>query len=154
MSLEPNSSSAPPHRGRLVLLALSAIFPILRGALLGGLAIVFVLFAILATVVIWLLAIWFWNAFMVSFLGAQAITSLGGAVLFLLGISFLGRVVGFLSLVGAAWVFFTGGAINVLDMSLGAQQLLFYGLFLLVVSAVVFPESSSSSSRIRTSASH
>ena len=81
------------------------------------------------TVLIWALELIIWNLWFVPATGAKPIDGLFGAILFLLGVSAFGRLVGAVSLVFALWLVLVGGGAHWLDMTMSAGPLAVYGLF-------------------------
>jgi hypothetical protein len=88
-----------------------------------------------------------WNAVMVPYLGASQIETVGGAVLFLLGVWFLGKLAGCLLGCWSILLLITGSAaVAVLDMHLDPTHLLVFAVFL-----YIFGMGSSSSSHSSSS---
>jgi len=90
--------------------------------------------AFVAIVAIWgAIIVFIWNTFLVDYLGAQQITTLGGAILFLLGVWWLGKVGG---CVLGCWSLILlaigAGAVSILDMHLSPLHLLVFAIFLWV----------------------
>jgi hypothetical protein len=92
---------------------------------------------VVAIMALWAFVILFvWGHFIVAgglLPGAQPITSIFGAGLFLLGIAFLGRLGGFIFIAYAIYLALTGPSgqtVNILDLHLTLIQLVIYGLFL------------------------
>ena len=90
--------------------------------------------AFIALVAIWgAIIVFLWNTFLVDYLGASQITTIGGAILFLLGVWWLGKIGGcvlgcwslILLVIGA-------GAVSILDMRLSPLHLLVFAIFLWV----------------------
>jgi hypothetical protein len=84
-----------------------------------------------------LIALWFafmifvWNAVLVPHTGALLITTVGGAIWFILGVSCFGRIVGLFALIWAFILFVTGGTGSWLDMTMGAGPMALYAIYCL-----------------------
>jgi hypothetical protein len=92
-------------------------------------------FAIAASAVWYIITVMFWNALLVPYLDAVEIASLGGGILFVLGVVLLGKIAGFWLCIWSIGLFLTGGTASVLDMRLDATHMLLWAVFLLVFSA-------------------
>ena len=106
---------------------------------------------VVAIMALWAFVMLFvWGHFIVAgglLPGAQPITSIFGALIFLLGVAFLGRFGGFIFIAYAIYLALTGASgqtINILDLHLTLTQLVIYGLFL---STFGFGSGSSSSGK-------
>ena len=126
----------------------TALLRALLGKLFSGTALAMLILgvvgAIVAIVVIWgAVIVLIWNALMAPYLGASQIQTLGGAVLFLAGVWFLGKLAG--CLLGCWSIFLlitSSAAVAILDMHLDPTHLLVFAIFL-----YIFGMGSSSSSR-------
>jgi len=113
-----------------------------------GMILVFVLLAV-GVVAIWgVIAVFAWNALLAPYLGASQIVSFGSAVLFLLGVWFLGKIGGCLLGCWSLILFVSGSAaVAVLDMRLDPTHLLVFAAFLYIFGIGSGSSSSSSASQ-------
>ena len=131
----------------------TALLRALLGKLFSGTALAMLVLGIVgifvAIVVIWgAVIVLVWNAVIAPYLGASQIQTLGGAVLFLAGVWFLGKLAGCLLGCWSIFGLVTGAAaVGVLDMHLDPTHLLVFAVFLFI-----FGMGSSSSSH--SSAGH
>jgi hypothetical protein len=116
-----------------------------------GTLVLLIVALVVAIMALWAFVMLFvWGHFIVAgglLPGAQPITSIFGAAIFLLGVAFLGRFGGFIFIAYAVYLAVTGASgqtVNILDLHLTLTQLVIYGLFL---STFGFGSGGSSSSK-------
>jgi hypothetical protein len=130
----------------------TALLRALLGKLFSGTALTMLVLGIVgifvAIIVVWgAVIVLIWNAVMAPYLGATQIQTLGGAVLFLVGVWFLGKLAGCLLGCWSIFLLVTGSAaVAILDMHLDPTHLLVFAVFLYIFGMGSSSSSSSSSS--------